>query len=391
MTSSRPLRIVSLNFAYYPLYGGAENQSRLLAKTLNAFGHEITVLTLRFAGTPEADNIDGIPIIRFPRRPFTRNKTTAALRAFAAAFVQLRRLRRQTDVVHLHGASFLLIPALLIKKLYRIPVVLKMASSGAAIGDVHIVRNSKLSWLKLRLLRDVDRFICLNEESAVEVKKLLPSARCLHIPNGVDCSYWSPAKSRIEHKTAMGLNEYKTAIYAGRVGVGKGVDFLLKVWKEVTCRIPKTKLFIVGDGPLLDDMRELASHLGISGQVEFVGYKQDIRTVLFAMDVFLLFSPNEGMSNALLEAMAAAVPVVCTNNSGNAMVVENMGNGLIVEAGQVPDAAEKVCQVLQQTEFAKALADRARSDVRKRFDVSVVASQYEALFSGLCRHSASSF
>ena len=132
----------------------------------------------------------------------------------------------------------------------------------------------------------------------------------------------------------------------------------------------------------------LAASLGVAEQVEFVGYKEDVRNLLLAMDAFLLFSPNEGMSNALLEAMAAGVPVVCTRNSGNAVIVEDGANGLNAEYGQPSDAAEKVLQIFEKREIAKAMADRARSDVRKKFDISVVASQYEALFSGLCRRSA---
>lgn len=388
MIEQRQLRIASLNFAYYPHYGGAENQARLLAKALEGLGHEITVFTLQFPGTSPEDTVDGIPVIRFPDGPFEGAKARSTLRAAAAAFFQLRRRRHELDLVHLHGASFLLIPALLIKKLYGIPVVLKMAASGTTIGDVHIVMNSKLSWLKRKLLQDVDSFVCLNKESVLELKNLIPSARYVHIPNGVDCGYWSSPGPQIDYKAALGLAGYKTAIYAGRIAEGKGVDFLLSVWKEVTIRIPKARLFIVGDGPLQERMQDLARRSGLSEYVEFAGFKQDFRRLLFAMDVFLLFSPNEGMSNALLEAMAAGVPAVCTNNSGNAAIIENMSNGMMVEAGHVSDAVEKVCQLLERRQLAETFSGRASCDVRKKFDITVVARQYEELFSNLCQRSA---
>src|SRR5437763_1290245 len=105
------MKIAGMIFMYYPFYGGAENQARLLARAFQSFGHEVTVITMHFGSTPHRETLDGVPVVRVPSGTVRRGKTTDSLRAMSAAFRQLRRLE-PVDVIHVHGASFLLIPAL---------------------------------------------------------------------------------------------------------------------------------------------------------------------------------------------------------------------------------------------------------------------------------------
>jgi glycosyltransferase involved in cell wall biosynthesis len=380
------MKIASVIFMYHPIYGGAENHARLLARTFQSFGHEVTVITMHFGPTPDIETLDGIRVVRVPSGTIERRGITVNTRAISAAFQCLRRLQ-PLDVVLVHGASLLLIPALLIKKLYRVPVVVKTTARAAA-AQATMMMTSKLSWLnwfKRWLLQDVDCFVCLNDELTADIKEFIPTARYTLIPNGVDCRHWTPSKSRFDYKAAIGAADFKTAIFVGRVGPEKGVDVLLRVWKEVVQRIPQAMLFIVGDGPVSGEMQGLASKLGILEHVQFTGRKEDVREFLFAADVFLLFSPNEGMSNSLLEATAAGVPVVCSDNPGNSAVIQHMVNGIKVKPGDISGSAEYVWRVLEDPALAAALAARARAGALGRFDISVTARQYEQLFSRLTR------
>ena len=371
---------------YHPFYGGAEVQAHLLARTLQSQGHEVTVLTMHFGETAASETLDGIPIVRVPRQVVQRGNFAGIVRAMLAAFLELRRLG-PVDVVHMHGAPFLLIPILAYKKLYGTPVVLKMISGGVTARST-ILMTSRLSWFnrfKRRLLKNVDVFVCLNDELADEVKGLVPNARCLRIPNGVDSSYWSRPESARTYKASIGVGEYKTAIYVGRLVPEKGVDMLLKVWKAVVECFPKAKLFIVGDGPLASEMRDVAAQTGIAGSITFAGARKDFREILFAMDAFLLFSPNEGMSNAMLEAMAAGVPIICNDSPGTSGVIQHMVNGIRITPGQVSEAAASICRIFEDPNLATGLAERARANVRSTFDISVTARQYEQLFHQLIR------
>lgn len=378
------MKIATVIFMYHPFYGGAEKQAHLLATTWQRSGHHVTILTMHFGQTPQKEILDGIPIVRVPDRIVVRGKRHRVVRTMIAAFFELRSMGG-VDVVHINSAPFLLVPVLAFKKVYGTPVVLKMISGGVA-AESTILMTSRwpwLNWFKRRLLNNVDAFVCLNDELEAEVKSLVPVARCIRIPNGVDFEYWRRSESILSYKRALGLEAYKTAIFVGRLVAAKGVDVLLAVWQEVVRRTPQSRLFIVGDGPLEGDLRQQAATLGISDSVTFAGSKQDVREFLLAMDAFLLFSPNEGMSNALLEAMAAGVPVVCSDNPGTSAVIQTMVNGIKIKSGEILQAAMGVCRIFEEPAFAAALAKRAQSDVRSRFDIAVTAKQYEQLFASL--------
>jgi glycosyltransferase involved in cell wall biosynthesis len=373
------VRIASVIFMFHPFYGGAEVQAHLLARKYQDFGHEVTVLTMHFGTTARHEVFKDVQVVRVPPRPVAKGHWAGIIRAMTSAFFELRRLR--PDIVHMHGVPFLLIPVLLFKKLYDVPVVVKMISIGVTSKSTILMteRWRLFNWLKRLLLKNVDSFVCLNDELEAEVKSLVPTASCIRIPNGVDCSFWHRPHGSLEHKTALGLKGSKTAIFVGRFVPEKGVDVLLKVWKEVVGWVPTAKLFLVGDGPLLNEMREFAASFGVLEQCEFVGSTSDVRRFLVAMDVFLLFSPNEGMSNALLEAMASGVPIVCSENPGNAVLIRHMVNGIKVQPGQISEAAAGVRRIFEDEAFAASLAERAQADVRSKYDVAVTARQYEDL------------
>jgi 1,4-alpha-glucan branching enzyme len=86
------------------------------------------------------------------------------------------------------------------------------------------------------------------------------------------------------------------------------------------------------------------------------------------------------MSNALLEAMAAGVPIICSDNPGTAAVIRHLVNGIKIKPGELEEAAASVCRIFEDPVLATTLADRARADVRARFDISVTAGEYEQLF-----------
>jgi glycosyltransferase involved in cell wall biosynthesis len=176
-----------------------------------------------------------------------------------------------------------------------------------------------------------------------------------------------------EYKRAIGLEpNCKTAIFVGRLVPEKGVDVWLKIWKEVVAGLPKALLFIIGDGPLENELRESVERLGISGCVRFAGFQEDIRQFLFAMEAFLLFSPNEGMSNALLEAMA--------ENPGTSAIIQHMVNGVKLQAERISEAAANVRRILADPALAATISERARADVRAQFDISVTPGNMSSFF-----------
>src|SRR5205823_7010869 len=147
------------------------------------------------------------------------------------------------------------------------------------------------------------------------------------------------------------------------------------------------QLLVVGDGPLRETLVRQAGSLGLAESVRFTGALADVRVPLAAMDVFVLPSHAEGMSNALLEAMAARRPVVATAVGGTHEVLDG-GAGVLVPPGNPGRLASEIMKLLADPARAARLGEAARRRVEQRFDARAMAQQLEALYAERLARSA---
>src|SRR5690606_21649559 len=162
-----------------------------------------------------------------------------------------------------------------------------------------------------------DRFVALTPAIAEElVTAGVPQERIVPLVNGVESDHIMPRTDYALHRPAR-------LLYAGRLHPQKGVEILLRAVAQVVQTRPGGLcLRILGDGPLKDSLQALARGLDIEPYVEFCGQVDDVLEQMQAVDLFVLPSRAEGLSNALLEAMACGLPVVASDVPGNAAVVE---------------------------------------------------------------------
>jgi glycosyltransferase involved in cell wall biosynthesis len=137
---------------------------------------------------------------------------------------------------------------------------------------------------------------------------------------------------------------------------------------------------VVGDGPLRDELSALAGNLGVGSDVRFLGYRDDIAPLLDRADLFVLPSRAEGISNALLEAMAVGLPVVASAVSGNTDVIEPEVNGLLVEADDPASLAATVLRLLDEPGLRRRLGGEARRTVETRYSIEHVGERYVDLY-----------
>jgi glycosyltransferase involved in cell wall biosynthesis len=162
-----------------------------------------------------------------------------------------------------------------------------------------------------------------------------------------------------------------------RLDTQKRIDRLL----EAAVHLPHAHVALAGEGPLEADLRAQADRLGISDRIHFLGYRTDVGAVLASIDVFVLTSDKEGMANAMLEALAAGVPVVSTPVSGAAEALEPDGRGaapgLVVEPhpGKI---AEALGALLDQADSRDAMGREGRKRARERFSYESMLDAWEA-------------
>jgi glycosyltransferase involved in cell wall biosynthesis len=145
---------------------------------------------------------------------------------------------------------------------------------------------------------------------------------------------------------------------------------------------PKLRFMAVGAGSLLDSMKHLAEDLGIGDKVIFAGQQSNIGKLLKAMDVFVLCSNREGLSNSVMEAMCAGLSVVATNVGGIPELVENGKTGLLVPPGEPQMLAETILKLAGDSELMNSLAQNAKAASRE-FDKETMVDSYLSLLRSL--------
>ena len=165
----------------------------------------------------------------------------------------------------------------------------------------------------------------------------------------------------------------------------KGLDTLIDAVALLRERLPGLRCVLVGTGALEDALKERARRRGVADHVIFAGTRKDIPVVLAALDVFVLPSRFEGLSLALLEAMATGTPVVATPVSGTVEVVKEGETGLLAPVGDAAALAKRIEALLRQPELARRLSEQARKMVLSRYTIEAVAQAYMSIYEDLLR------
>jgi len=201
------------------------------------------------------------------------------------------------------------------------------------------------------------------------------------ICNGVDVARYQHPVDRDHVRQELGFDpEARLLITVGTLKREKGHRYLLEAGTEIVCQHPDTYFMFVGDGKLQSELRAQADAYGLSGRVRFLGTRQDVDQLLAVSDIFVLPSLWEGMSMALLEAMAAAKPIVATAVSGTRQVVIHDETGLLVPAGDASGLTQAVVTLLSEPARARAMGEAARQRVKEHFSMEKQAAEYLALY-----------
>lgn len=328
--SPSALRVVMLCQGYFPLVGGAERQITAISEELVRSEVEVHVLTRRYHGQSPVETISGVTVHRLPT---PKNKILASLSFTLSALPLIRRLN--PDVIHAHELFSPTTTAVIARKLYKIPVVTTIHGG----GEITRLKQKMFGKTRLRIFRShVDRFITITKEIGRQLaQEGIPESLRTWIPNGVDLEHFSPVNLAQKNllKTRLHLPEGQLVIFTGRLVVLKRVDKLILAWKRIQQNFPTAALLIIGNGSEEGALK----HMSYSDQTEsnedregirFIGEMQDVAPYLQASDLFVLPSSREGLSVALLEAIASGLAVIATDVGGNADLIQHQKTGLLV-------------------------------------------------------------
>jgi len=175
----------------------------------------------------------------------------------------------------------------------------------------------------------------------------------------------------------------------------KGLEAFLEAAAIVATRFPAARFLVVGetspdDRAYRTELTTLARQLGVLDRVVFTGLRTDARELLAGLTVSVMPSLNEGLSNVLLESMAAGVPVVATRVGGTPEAIEDGVNGLLVPPGDANALANSICHVLAHPLLAARLGHAARQSATARFSTEQMVRATEQLYESLLERRATS-
>lgn len=208
----------------------------------------------------------------------------------------------------------------------------------------------------------------------------LPEGMVSVVPNGVDTEFFSPGpRGQLELPVPADDGLPVRLCIVGRLHPDKDHLNLLKAVAELKSRdVGRFQVFVVGDGPEMEDLREHIGRLSLTDSVVMLGDRQDVRNLLREMDVFVLSSRTEGLPVALLEAMSCGLPCVATDVGGVAAVLSG-GGGLVVPRKDPPALCEALARMIQDEDLRRRKGDAARRSARDRFDRAAMFDEYERI------------
>lgn len=394
MSDNEQLKVVMiLPECHPPPWGGTQKQALFLANRLQSQSVGVTVASKRpgiFHGNGrisvkelgEMGIHETLPLVYFP-----------SLRALPAWSMLLSFLvwsvwkRKHFQVIHAHTAATGVI-ACIAAWVVRKKVVVKFPS----MKNVDYLKGS--GWMR-RLRRHIllgcsGCLVAVNSEMAAALSNLgVPAEKIALIPNGIELNGNGCGTGRRSVKAQLlGDGERRAVLYTGRLIEEKGLERLLAAWRMVP-EPEKNLLMIVGDGPLQKKLEATAEELGILPSVRFFGHRGDVERFYEVADLFLMPSRTEGMSNSLLEAMAAGLPVVVSDVGGNRDAVEDGRSGFLVDWDDPVACAAVLSALIENPCLRRTMGQAARERVHA-FAMTEISDRYHRLYravlaAGSCR------
>jgi len=268
---------------------------------------------------------------------------------------------------------------------YRSTFLTYVARTGLPTRQIAFWRGTTRENLKLSayykiessLMRRMDRVAVVSrKQQTLLISHGLPETKISLVPNAVEVPL--PEEGRSEKLRDSERSDPLAPLFApfrgmaiiataGRLSPEKGHRYLIEAMPRVLASKKDTVLLIFGDGPLRTELARLAERIGCGASVHFLGFVPGFGSLLRDIDIFVLPSLLEGLPNALLEAMAAAKPVVATDVGGVPDLVVDGKTGLLVSPRDASRLAEAITLLLSDSGFARTMGLAGRESVRKSY------------------------
>jgi L-malate glycosyltransferase len=268
-------------------------------------------------------------------------------------------------------SNFMLVPAA------RFAGVSVVVGSHRQLGDLLTPRQFQAQNAVFRLC---DRVVCNSRAAAECLQEAgVRSCKLAVIPNGLPLELFAAVPPVLPSEPQV----VRIGMISRMNHPGKQHDVFLRVAARLAPRFPQLRFVLAGDGPLRPALEALAKHLELFDRMLFLGNRRDISAVLASLDISVLPSSSESLSNVIMESMAAGVPVVAAKVGGNPELVQNGKTGFLFTPGDERQFAAVLETLVTQPELRKQLGSSARSRAQAEYAIPQVRDRYQDLYRSL--------
>jgi len=347
--------------------GGTERQFVALVESLNRERFDVHAACLRRIGGL-ADRLGKIAEFPTGGRLISLNSQRTQL--------SLARSLRRNRISVAHAFDFytniMLIPA---ARLAGVPVI----GSHRQLGDLLSRGKFKAQYWAFRLC---DRVVCNSRASAGTLRRHgFPERKLEIIPNGLTAEAFAEFAPAIPHKPGI----VRIGMIARMNSAGKNHAGLLRAAQKLLRQCSSVEFVLIGEGPLRPAMEKISAELGISERVLFLGERHDIPAILASLDVSVLTSSSESLSNVVIESMAAGVPVVATDVGGNRELIKDGQTGSLIPAEDDDKLVEALAALVRDAGMRARYASKAREFALANFHMDSVSRRFENLYLSLAK------
>ena len=351
-----------------PQLRGAEIFACQLSEELQTLGHSIDILYL-FGNKNQKLEYD----LNFQALSATQSKRFWDFKAYK----QLAQIieREEYDIVQANAGDTLKYAAIS-KKLYNwnAKLVFRNANKMSAF-----IQSKPHSWLNQFFLSQMDYAISVSENCRQDLIQLYPKAKEISATGTIgtfDFSHLQAIEKSAENKVWINVGSFVKE---------KNHSYLLEIFALYFKEDQENELWLIGDGPLRNQLEEQAKNLGIDQNVKFWGYQNNAVAYIKAADIMVMPSKIEGLPGVILEALSCGKPVIASAVGGIPEVVNNDQNGYVIKEFDKSDYVYKIKKVLMDQALRERMSANAQKLIQEEFLMPKIAKHFESIYKDILK------
>jgi len=355
--------------------GGKERRMLELVKALSRQGQDYEIYLVSLTNVVEYDYVYDLPI----KLEIIERKSK---KDFRVVF-KLRKIIKsfQPDIIHSWGTMasvYLSMVNLFTKKSRFINGTIADAYEDMNWFDTH--------YLRTKLTTPFSKVMLGNSQAGIKAYKV-PLHKTVCIYNGIDLNRFrnlTPPEQIEGQLLGRKKGDSYIAAMVGAFEDRKDYDTLIKAAVKLCTKNKKVIFILIGEGSLMDSIKQQVP-AELKGQIHFLGSRSDIEAILQIVDVGLLITPCEGISNSIMEYMASAKPVIASREGGTKELVLDGETGFLIDQKRSDQIIEKMELLMADPRLAKTMGQKGQQRIREHFDLAKMTDSFKKLYSNLSK------